>query len=135
MAGEKGRGDRVGPVTWSARKPHEARMSIGSGGFGLRGEFAGCFHRPHIQIKQSLVLVALILILLPQLEDLVEIFTSKPSAFASAKTSFFNSLNSCNSVSSCSIRSTKERIRPPGMLMSDMVPSLLNEDKTVTAKK
>src|SRR5712692_1973224 len=52
----------------------------------------------------------------------LRIFTSKPSALASEKTSFFDSFNSCNSVSKCSTRSTKERIRPPGMLMSDMVP-------------
>ena len=57
------------------------------------------------------MLVALILVLLPELDDLLEIFTSKPSAFASAKTSFFCSLSSCNSVSRFSTRST-ERTDP-----------------------
>ena len=73
------------------------------------------------------MLVALILILLPQLDDLLEDFYIKALGLRLCKDFLFDLFNSCNSVSRCSIRSTKERIRPPGMLVSDMVPSLLKE--------
>jgi len=90
---------------------------------GLGGQFrAGRFHCSHVHIQQSVALVALLFILLPQLDDFLKNFDIKTLSPTSEKTSFFDSFNSCNSVSKCSIRSTKERIRPPGMLMSDMVP-------------
>src|SRR5258708_40275216 len=99
----------------------QAWISIESSGLG--GQFrAGCFHRRHLHIKQSVALVALVLVLLPQLDDFLEDFYIKTLSLGLRKDFFFDSFNSCNSVSKCSIRSTKERIRPPGMLMSDMVP-------------
>ena len=100
----------------------QAWISIESSGLG--GQFrAGCFHRRHIHIKQSVALVALVLVLLPQLDDFLEDFYIKTFSLGLRKDFLFRLVQlSCNSVSKCSIRSTKERIRPPGMLMSDMVP-------------
>jgi hypothetical protein len=75
------RGDRVVPITCPARSPGanhlgQAWISIESSGLG--GQFrAGCFHRPHIHIKQSVALVALVFVLLPQLDDFPEDFHIK----------------------------------------------------------
>ena len=55
-------------------KPGEA--CIRSSRSGLGGTFL-CFHRPYIHIKQGLALVALILILFPQLDELLEDFYIK----------------------------------------------------------
>ena len=70
--------DSKGKPRYPARSPWanqlgQAWISIESSGLG--GQFrAGCFHRPHIQIKQS---VALVFVLLPQLDDLLEDFHIK----------------------------------------------------------
>src|SRR5260370_41219113 len=54
----------------------QAWISIESSGLG--GQFrAGCFHRPHIHIQQSVALVALVLVLLLQLDDFLEDFYIK----------------------------------------------------------
>ena len=75
MTGRKARGDRAGPVTGASGKYlTKSAWTSGLGGFG--GTFL-CFHRPQIHIKQRLVLVALILILLPQLDDFLEDFYIK----------------------------------------------------------
>jgi hypothetical protein len=71
------RGDRVVPITCPARNTWaKPGFSIESSGLGGRFR-AGCFHRPHIHIKQSVALVALALILLPQLDDFLEDFHIK----------------------------------------------------------
>jgi hypothetical protein len=78
---EKGRQEFAGPsremkVTGLSRSPFErsaaARLtSIESGRLG--GQFgAGRFHRPHIHIEQGVALVAIVLVLFPQLDDFLE---------------------------------------------------------------
>src|SRR4051794_22621281 len=63
-------------------------------------------------------------------------FTSKPSPLASEKTSFFFcSFSSCSSVSSCSMRSTNERMRSPAIPTgSVMVSPSSNRTRTIQPK-
>src|ERR1700712_5789562 len=65
------RGDRV--VSRSPFRRETLRPLISTVSGRLGGLFrAGGFHRPHIHIKQGVTLVALVLVLFPQLDDLLE---------------------------------------------------------------
>src|SRR3954453_3703681 len=68
MAAANG-GLRLGSIRRSWLR--QSRISIRSRGLCDRFR-AGCVHRPHIHVEQGVALIALVLVLLPQLDDLLE---------------------------------------------------------------
>ena len=81
------------------------------------------------------MLVALVLVLLAKLDDLFQDLDVEALALGFGEDPFFCSLSSCNSVSSCSMRSTNERMRSPAIPTgSDMVSPSLNRARTIQRK-
>src|SRR5215217_2496987 len=104
------------------------RVAGDLGGFGHRCRVYS-LHRPHIDVEQGVVLVALVLVLLAKPDDLLQDLHVKALALGFGEDLFF-----C-SVSSCSMRSTNERMRSPAIPTgSDMVSPSSIRARTIQPK-